>query len=158
MTDTGSVEPLLITREEVWDNKTICTPRDFSIEAAVPSQECERSCICVLGVSILLLSRLFNWILNGIVVFPVFRLLTDFVSLLTYELCLSLWKIARCSVILLLPLFVLIMWYFFVFHFLSKKNGFSFWQYINELLFYVKINERHFPYYYRVPQGCPYYF
>ena len=33
------------------------------------------------------------------------RLLTDFVSLLIYELCLSLWKIARCSVILLLPLF-----------------------------------------------------
>ena len=41
---------------------------------------------------------------------PVFRLtdfvclLTDFVCLLTYEFCLSLWKIARCSVILLLPL------------------------------------------------------
>ena len=34
----------------------------------------------------------------------VFRLLTDFVCLLTYEFCLSLWKIARCSVILLLPL------------------------------------------------------
>jgi len=31
--------------------------------------------------------------------------LTDFVCLLTYEFCLSLWKIARCSVILLLPLF-----------------------------------------------------
>jgi len=30
--------------------------------------------------------------------------LTDFVCLLTYEFCLSLWKIARCSVILLLPL------------------------------------------------------
>jgi hypothetical protein len=37
--------------------------------------------------------------------FPVFRLLTDFVCLLTYEFCLSLWKISRCSVILLLPLF-----------------------------------------------------
>ena len=37
-------------------------------------------------------------------VFPVFRLLTDFVCLLTYEFCLSLWKIARYSVILLLPL------------------------------------------------------
>ena len=37
--------------------------------------------------------------------FPVFLLLTDFVCLLTYEFCLSLWKIARCSVILLLPLF-----------------------------------------------------
>jgi len=33
-------------------------------------------------------------------------LLTDFVCLLTYEFCLSLWKIARCSVILLLPLFI----------------------------------------------------
>jgi len=40
----------------------------------------------------------------AIEVFPVFRLLSDFVSLLTYEFCLSLWKIARCSVILLLPL------------------------------------------------------
>jgi hypothetical protein len=33
-----------------------------------------------------------------------FPLLTDFVCLLTYEFCLFLWKIARCSVILLLPL------------------------------------------------------
>ena len=42
--------------------------------------------------------------------FPSFpRLLTDFVCLLTYELCLSLWKIARCSVILLLPLFLSVM-------------------------------------------------
>ena len=40
-----------------------------------------------------------------IAVFPVFRLLTDFACLLTYEFCLSLWKIARCSVILLLSLF-----------------------------------------------------
>ena len=38
-------------------------------------------------------------------VFPVFRLLNDFFCLLTYEFCLSIWKIARCSVILLLPLF-----------------------------------------------------
>jgi len=43
---------------------------------------------------------------RAIAVFPVFRLLTDFACLLTYEFCLSLWKIARCSVILLLPLFV----------------------------------------------------
>jgi len=40
-----------------------------------------------------------------IAVFPVFRLFTDFVCLLIYEFCLSLWKIARCLVILLLPLF-----------------------------------------------------
>jgi hypothetical protein len=32
-------------------------------------------------------------------------IVTDFVCLLTYEFCLSLWTIARCSVILLLPLF-----------------------------------------------------
>jgi len=37
--------------------------------------------------------------------FPVSRLLTDFVCLLIYEFWLSLWKIALCSVILLLPLF-----------------------------------------------------
>jgi uncharacterized membrane protein YqhA len=30
-----------------------------------------------------------------ITVFPVFRLLTDFVCLYTYEFCLSLWKIVR---------------------------------------------------------------
>ena len=41
---------------------------------------------------------------KGHCVFPSFRLLTDLVCLLTYEFCLSLWKIARCSVILLLPL------------------------------------------------------
>jgi len=32
--------------------------------------------------------------------------LTDFVCLLIYEFWLSLWKIALCSVILLLPLFI----------------------------------------------------
>jgi len=36
-------------------------------------------------------------------------LLTDFVCLLIYEFWLSLWKIALCSVILLLPLFILCM-------------------------------------------------
>jgi hypothetical protein len=45
------------------------------------------------------------------VVFPVFRLSTDFVCLLTYEFCLSLWKIALCSVIFLLPLFATYKWY-----------------------------------------------
>ena len=45
--------------------------------------------------------------------FPVFRLLT-------YEFCLSLWKIARCSVILLLPLF-------WVTRRVSYKNYLSFW-------------------------------
>ena len=39
-----------------------------------------------------------------ITVFSVFRLLTDFVCLYTYEFWLSLWKIVRSSVILLLPL------------------------------------------------------
>ena len=38
--------------------------------------------------------------------FPVSRLLTDFVCLLIYEFWISLWKIALCSVILLLPLFI----------------------------------------------------
>jgi hypothetical protein len=48
---------------------------------------------------------------RAIAVFQVFRLLTDFVCLLTYEFCLSLWKIARCSVILLLPLLFLMKWW-----------------------------------------------
>jgi hypothetical protein len=39
---------------------------------------------------------------------PVFRLLTDFVCLYNYEFWLSLCKIARSSVILLLPLFICI--------------------------------------------------
>jgi hypothetical protein len=40
-----------------------------------------------------------------ITVFTVFRLLTDFVCLNTYEFWLSLCKIVRSLVILLLPLF-----------------------------------------------------
>ena len=39
-----------------------------------------------------------------ITVFPFFQLLTDFVCLYNYEFCLSLWKIVRSLVILLLPL------------------------------------------------------
>ena len=42
-----------------------------------------------------------------ITVFTVFRLLTDFVCLYTCEFWLSLWKIVRSSVILLLPLFII---------------------------------------------------
>jgi hypothetical protein len=42
---------------------------------------------------------------NTIMVFTVFRLLTDFVCLYNYEFWLSLCKIVRSSVILLLPLF-----------------------------------------------------
>jgi hypothetical protein len=41
---------------------------------------------------------------QGHYVFTVFELLTDFVCLYTYEFLLSLWKIVRSSVILLLPL------------------------------------------------------
>ena len=44
----------------------------------------------------------------------VLRLLADFVCLLTYEFCLSLWKIARCSVILLLPLFGIVSPYWLI--------------------------------------------
>jgi hypothetical protein len=42
---------------------------------------------------------------QGHYVFTVLRLLTDFVCLYNYEFLLSLCKIARSSVILLLPLF-----------------------------------------------------
>jgi hypothetical protein len=44
-------------------------------------------------------------IVRVITVFTIFRLLTDFVCLYTYEFWLSLCKIARSSVVLLLPLF-----------------------------------------------------
>jgi hypothetical protein len=47
----------------------------------------------------------FNPPFRVITVFTVFRLLTDFVCLYTYEFWLSLCKIVRSSVILLLPLF-----------------------------------------------------
>ena len=47
-------------------------------------------------------------VLRAIAIFPVFRLLTDFVCLLIYEFWLCLWKIAQCSVISLLPLFLTI--------------------------------------------------
>ena len=43
---------------------------------------------------------------QGHCVFTVFRLLTDFVCLYNYEFGLSLCKIVRSSVILLLPLFI----------------------------------------------------
>ena len=43
---------------------------------------------------------------SGSLQFSVFRLLTDFVCLYNYELLLSLCKIVRSSIILLLPLFV----------------------------------------------------
>ena len=50
----------------------------------------------------------FLWIclyqVKVITVFPVFRLLTHFVCLCTYEFWFSLWKIVRSLVILLLPL------------------------------------------------------
>jgi hypothetical protein len=58
---------------------------------------------------------------RAIAVFPVFRLFTYFVSLLTYEFWLSLWKIARCSLILLLPLWAVSSWY--QFWFLFGKSG-----------------------------------
>ena len=52
-----------------------------------------------------------------ITVFTVFRLLTDFVCLYTYEFWLSLCKIVRSSVILLLPLSSLVFCVFFMFVF-----------------------------------------
>ena len=45
-----------------------------------------------------------------ITVFTVFRLLTDFVCLYTYEFWLPLWKIVRSSVILLLPILIYGLW------------------------------------------------
>jgi hypothetical protein len=48
-----------------------------------------------------------------ITVFTVFRLLTDFVCLYTYEFWLSLCKIVQSSVILFLPLFRYLRFYYF---------------------------------------------
>jgi len=44
-------------REEVWDNKSSLTPTLCFIKVHVPSQESDRSFICMLGVSILLFLR-----------------------------------------------------------------------------------------------------
>jgi hypothetical protein len=53
---------------------------------------------------------------SAIAVFPLFRLLTDFVCLLTYEYCLFLWKIARLHVFFYGNLF----WY--IFHVWCKET------------------------------------
>jgi hypothetical protein len=58
------------------------------------------------------------FVIRVITVFTVFRLLTDFVCLYNYEFWLSLCKIVRSSVILLLPLFI------FLFPFLISSNFF----------------------------------
>ena len=66
----------------------------------------------------LFISHVSTWNINVVIkmlininnkqyIFTVFRLLTDFVCLYNYEFWLSLYKIVRSSVILLLPLFVL---------------------------------------------------
>jgi len=49
---------IISLRGEVWDNKISLTPPLF-IEIPVPSQECDQSCIVVLGLSILHISTSF---------------------------------------------------------------------------------------------------
>jgi hypothetical protein len=49
-----------------------------------------------------------NFFIYVFTVFTVFRLMTDFVCLYNYEFWLSLCKIVRSSIILLLPLFAII--------------------------------------------------
>jgi hypothetical protein len=61
---------------------------------------------CKCNVAILTSKRKFSAVSWTITVFTIFRLLTDFVCLFTYEFWLSLCKIVRSSVILLLPLFI----------------------------------------------------
>jgi hypothetical protein len=55
-----------------------------------------------------MLNQMFSADSQVLKVFSVFRLLTDFVCLYNYEFGLSLCKIVRSSVILLLPLFTYI--------------------------------------------------
>jgi hypothetical protein len=50
-------DPIISLRGEVYDHITSLAPH-LSIEAPVLNQESERSCICVLGVSILPLSAI----------------------------------------------------------------------------------------------------
>ena len=65
------------------------------------------NCSCQLEGYLLCCEDLLNIIRSG---FAVFRLLTDFVCLYNYEFWLSLYKIVRSSVILLLPLFAILSW------------------------------------------------
>ena len=59
-----------------------------------------------------------------ITVFTVFRLLTDFVCLYNYEFGLSLCKIVRSSVILLLPLFTqILLWRIVIYNGRRKRRG-----------------------------------
>ena len=62
-------------------------------------------CISMLIGGSTCLCTIFTTLFRVITVFTVFRLLTDFVCLYNYEFWLSLCKIVRSSVILLLPLF-----------------------------------------------------
>jgi len=50
---------LISLRREVWVHKTNSLTMTLFSEVPVPSQECERSCICVLGISIMPLSTIF---------------------------------------------------------------------------------------------------
>jgi hypothetical protein len=66
-----------------------------------------------------------QWYLWGqvrvITIFTVFRLLTDFVCLYTYEFWLSFCKIVRSSAILLLPLFSNIIMVFLYLHYICEQ-------------------------------------
>jgi hypothetical protein len=67
-----------------------------------------------------------------ITVFPVFRLLTDFVCLYTYEFWLFPWKISWISVMLLLPLFI----------YISCKNWFCYEFMTTELFINKDVSKR----------------
>ena len=72
-----------------------------------------------------------------ITVFTVFRLLTDFVCLYTYEFWLSLCKIVRSSVILLLPLSTIIVLRFLlkqISHYIFLLEGFH-WTHVTAHVF-----------------------
>ena len=51
-------DDIISLRGEVWDNEISLTP-PLVIVIPVPSQESDRSCICVLGISILHISTIF---------------------------------------------------------------------------------------------------
>ena len=71
------------------------------------NQQCERLAKIRQITSKIWFNPPFLYQVRVVTVFTVFRLLTDFVCLYIYEFWLSLCKIARSSLILLLPLFYL---------------------------------------------------
>jgi hypothetical protein len=57
---------MISLRSDIWAHKTSLAPPNY-INVPAPSQESERSCICVLGISIYLFLQILHLIFTDIV-------------------------------------------------------------------------------------------